>query len=287
MSQENRELTPFSERDDDLIVAELEGRYIEEFVYSFQQAGKTVTGLSWKGVQEAAREMGGIQVPMEKMKITETDTQVSVLVEAFDSNRDSSRLGFASQPKEMSVKGVLVPDPFCYQKAISKAQRNAMIQLIPQLAIKAWIEKRLSKSDVPPLPGNGNKKASKPASPPEPSPENLPPFWIETPDGEKFRKHVHALRGEISAFCLDIRAHTQDDTKTDAGKERVERYVERLYREIFGLFEVEGSKDPALNERKALGIIDRLCGKRDEFAAQLQALTETVPDTSGDDDLPF
>ena len=176
------ELSPYVERDEALIIADLEDRYIEEFVYSFQQGGKTVTGLSWKGVQEAAREMGGIQVPMEKVKIDETETHVHVIVEAIDSNRDASRLGSASQPKQMTVKGKQVDDPFAYQKAISKAQRNAMMQLIPQTVIKAWVEQRLEtvSSSAP----RDRRRQQKPDQNGSSSDKNATQAWTGTAEGQ-------------------------------------------------------------------------------------------------------
>jgi len=43
-------------RDDEQILAELQGRFLDEYVYEISQDGHQVTGLSWIGTKEASRD---------------------------------------------------------------------------------------------------------------------------------------------------------------------------------------------------------------------------------------
>jgi len=67
-------------RDEGQIVAVLEGRYLEEFVYEFELGGRKVTGLSWIGIQEASREYGGIECKL--LEERSTDLHIIVTIEA-------------------------------------------------------------------------------------------------------------------------------------------------------------------------------------------------------------
>ena len=125
-------------RDEEQILAELEGKYLEEFVYQFPQRGKMVTGLSWAGIKEIAYRMGNITVELER--IEENEAQYVVVVKANDKERGNSRLGGVTQSKILKHKdGTEEPDSFAFPKAISKAQRNAMRALMPEEMLKVWI----------------------------------------------------------------------------------------------------------------------------------------------------
>jgi len=142
-------------RDEEQIVADLEGRYLEEFVYEFCRRHKwpervrprectctdLVVGISWFGIQEASRAYGRIQVPIEKAKIKETAEEVEVMVEAVDTQTNSSRIGVSAQAKNMTTRQGVFRDAFALQKALSKAQRNAIKQLLPQTMLKEWIQR--------------------------------------------------------------------------------------------------------------------------------------------------
>src|SRR3989338_7220426 len=129
-------------KDDQQILAELQGRFLDEYVYEFPQDGKTVTGLSWIGTKEASREYGGIQVPLEKLKIiAEDDKSVTVAVESFDVYTGTSRIGLKRQQKHLRLRdGRVLENPFYFEQAVSKAQRNAINAVIPYTFVKAWIQ---------------------------------------------------------------------------------------------------------------------------------------------------
>ena len=172
MIQDERDIyTVMEMRDEEQIVATLQGRVSEEFLYEFCRRHKwqngvrppecackdLVVGISWFGIQEASRVYGGIQVPVEKAKARETPDEVEFMVEAIDSQTNSSRIGISSQPKNMTTRQGVFRDAFATQKALSKAQRNAIKQLLPQTMLKEWIQKYRNG-------GNGKAQAPVPAA---------------------------------------------------------------------------------------------------------------------------
>lgn len=165
--QEEQVYELFERRDEEQIVATLQGRVTEEFLYEFCRRHKwhngvrppecackdLVVGISWFGIQEASRVYGGIQVPVEKAKARDTAEEVEFMVEAIDTQTNSSRIGVASQGKMMTTRQGVLRDAFAVQKALSKAQRNAIKQLLPQTMLKEWIQKHRN---------GGNGKAQAP-----------------------------------------------------------------------------------------------------------------------------
>ena len=144
-------------RDEEQIIASLQGNYLDTFVYSMQnKAGKTIEALSWVGIQEAARAYGGIQCSIDKMKVEETKEQFTVDIEAFDSRTNSSAIGSSSQKKNMITMKGIIKDEFARQKAVSKAQRNAKKQLLPQKLLLEWINKYRDEKK-----GTGEKDSNK------------------------------------------------------------------------------------------------------------------------------
>lgn len=130
--------------DERQIQAEIEGRALGSMLYSYKQGGETVTGLSWKGVQEAIRAMntrglGRIKVTsrppvFEEITVKADGEQrkaVRCTVYAEDEIHGSGRWGTATQTREMKAKGEWVDDTFADAKALSKAQRNAMEGMLP------------------------------------------------------------------------------------------------------------------------------------------------------------
>ncbi|KKN65034.1 hypothetical protein LCGC14_0485910 [marine sediment metagenome] len=148
-------------RDEAQIVEALEGRYIEEFVYEFQSGGQKVVGLSWMGIQEASREYGGIECPIDKMRIEHSESHVTVTIEAKDIKTGSVRIGRSKQALRMKLRsGKFMDDEFADQKAISKAQRNAIRQLLPQTLLKQWIERHRDGSGGGKPPKAADKKGA-------------------------------------------------------------------------------------------------------------------------------
>ncbi len=116
--------------DDQAIVELMTGQTIQDYVYSFKQGGRVVEGLTLAGINEAANRRGGIQV--EEMEYEERDNSWLATVKAVDTITGSSRWGAYEQPKMNGSR----PDPFAFTKAVHKAQRNAIKQLLPVPVIR-------------------------------------------------------------------------------------------------------------------------------------------------------
>ena len=148
MSDDKKELQPANEfsimdrADEQQILDELQGHYLTEFVYSFRAGNKDVIGLSWAGVKELAYRYGGIQI--ESCTIEEKTDFWLVTCKALDIVKKNSRFGVATQSKTMKRKdGSVEIDDFALQKASSKAQRNAIRALMPEIAVKGYIDQFL------------------------------------------------------------------------------------------------------------------------------------------------
>lgn len=116
--------------DDQAIVELMTGQAIQDYVYSFNSGGRVVEGLTLAGINEAANRRGGIQV--EEMNYEELEHSWIATVKAVDTITGSSRWGAYEQPK---MNGGRV-DPFAFTKAVHKAQRNAVKQLLPVPVIR-------------------------------------------------------------------------------------------------------------------------------------------------------
>ncbi len=133
------------ERDEGQILAELAGETVEEFIYEtdvwdpkLRQKVRKVK-LSWVGTREAARAKGNIIA--NEVVVTDLDDVIRIVAKYTDISRNFSVFGGCHQPRKMKVndyddKGKVIgshleDDPFCFQKGLSKAQRNAMTSCIP------------------------------------------------------------------------------------------------------------------------------------------------------------
>ena len=134
--------------DDQAIVELMTGQTIQDYVYSFKQGGRTVEGLTLAGINEAANRRGGIQV--EEVNYEERDNSWIATAKAVDTITGSSRFGAYEQPKMSGSR----PDPFAFTKAIHKAQRNAIKQLIPVPVIREVLNFYLKRKA-----GSGNSAA--------------------------------------------------------------------------------------------------------------------------------
>jgi len=153
MSKEIEKQDDFREmelRDEQQILAEIKGAYLQEFVYDFTVGSRKVTGLSWAGVKEIAYRMGGVRV--DDLDIQDKGEYWIVTAKAVDVTRNASRFGVSTQSKTMKLRsGESMPDDFAVQKAVSKAQRNAIRALIPEVFVKTCLEQFLAeKKGVPP-----------------------------------------------------------------------------------------------------------------------------------------
>ena len=150
MLQNIREI---EQRDENQILAELAGETISEYIYETdvwdwvtQPGGKRKkqkirkVKLSWVGTRETARAKGNI-VASDPV-VTDLDDAIRIVVKFTDLANNFSVFGGCHQPKKMKVNdydqesGVMTgshyeDDLFCFQKGLSKAQRNGLTACIP------------------------------------------------------------------------------------------------------------------------------------------------------------
>ena len=134
-------------KDEEQILAEMRGDFeseiLKQLFYSFEQAGRRVVGLSYKGVKQMAIRQGHIEV--KELELKESEKAWVAVCKARDKARDLEVYGASIQLKEMVLRdGSKVLDPFAMTKVVSKAQRNAMRGLISEVlvmeAYKRWLE---------------------------------------------------------------------------------------------------------------------------------------------------
>lgn len=136
------EQTPYSlmeRKDEEQILQEIKGNVIEEFVYSFPQGNRTITGLSYSGIKHIALQRGNIHC-CEPILQENGSCWISK-VKAIDVQRNLEMWGVSMQPKFMELRnGSKIKDDFCIQKCVSKAERNALRKLMPEKIIIEMIK---------------------------------------------------------------------------------------------------------------------------------------------------
>jgi len=136
--------------DESAILQELEGGVVREYVYRFRlSSGQPVDGLSWPGQKAVARELQrrGLLGPiaMRLVKCEDTGAELVAIVEAKDTQSGASYLGAKAQAKrQRSREGKETEDKDALSKVISKAQRNALRNFLPEQLVLAAINKFLA-----------------------------------------------------------------------------------------------------------------------------------------------
>ena len=145
--QPQDKFTLMERKDEDQIMQELEGRVLNEYVYKFRSDGREVTGLSWAGIKRIAQKMGNITTKIVSIDGTKEDEpSYRVIVEAVDLTKHLTMVGVSEQSKVVTTKtGLKYKDNFALQKAMSKAQRNALRNLMPEPIIAEMIKEWQSK----------------------------------------------------------------------------------------------------------------------------------------------
>jgi len=135
--------TIMERKDEDQILTEMKGNVMQEFVYSFKQNNRDITGLSYAGVKQIALEMGNIHV--NEPQLSEMNGSYICKVKAVDVARNLEMWGVSCQAKQMKTRYGNQTDDFAVQKAVSKAERNALRKLMPEKLIvemiKEWKQK--------------------------------------------------------------------------------------------------------------------------------------------------
>jgi len=150
---EQDQFTEMERRDEEQILAEIQGKVIDEMFYEFKMGGRTVTGISFVGTKEIARRYGKIET--EFVTLQDLGDQWMSVFKATDKQTGTTLTG-SSTILKIRVKrdGTEEPNTFAIQTVNSKAQRNAIRAVIPETyileMIKAW--KNRNKGTIKPEP---------------------------------------------------------------------------------------------------------------------------------------
>lgn len=126
--------------DEQQIVEMLRGRAIDKLFHEIPVKDRqgvivgTTPVLSWAGVKYLTLQLGHITI--DEVKLKEKEDKYVAIAWARDKSRDVRVMGAAEQSKTMRLKDQSrVPDEFALAKAVSKAQRNALRNLLPETLI--------------------------------------------------------------------------------------------------------------------------------------------------------
>jgi hypothetical protein len=137
--KEQNEYEMMDALDERQIVAELKGDIIEQYFYEFQQGGRLVVGISWSGIKYVARKMSeqGHPISVEDVKFNPTEKGYLAIATAMDLATKEKRWGASEASRMVTLRsGDEKENPFALQVAMSKAQRNAIRNFIPEVAIQ-------------------------------------------------------------------------------------------------------------------------------------------------------
>ena len=150
--------------DDTAILAQIMGHAVDisDYVYSFQQSGKLVEGLSLIGVNEAANRKGSIKV--KNMLFEDRPHSWLAFATAIDTSTKEIHYGAFEQPKQ--TKGGKT-DVFAFTKAVHKAQRNAIRQHLSEELVREIINLYRMQKEILPLPREEEAKTDDEDKPPK------------------------------------------------------------------------------------------------------------------------
>ena len=137
--------------DDEVFLSELMGEAIDAWFYEFTVQGKTIVGVSAQGAHEFARiraEQGyPIRFPGDAVRLEEVtengELGMRATVIARDGRTHQEGIGLAFYPHyETRKNGSRSFDKMAGRKALSVAERNAILRLIPESSILAVLKER-------------------------------------------------------------------------------------------------------------------------------------------------
>lgn len=141
-----KQIAEIEQKDEAQVLAELAGELIEEMIYNVEVYDRRrkqpvqKVRLSWAGTKEVARSRGNIV--LSEPVVTDLDATIRIMVKATDLTRNFTVFGGCQQPRKMKVNDVdkktgeitghhFEDDAYCFQKGLSKCQRNALSLCIP------------------------------------------------------------------------------------------------------------------------------------------------------------
>ncbi len=173
-----KQIAEVEQKNEAQVLAELAGELISEMIYTVKvydrRSKKSIekARLSWAGTKEVARSRGNIV--LSDPVVTDLDKAIRIMVKATDLTRNFTVFGGCQQPRKMKVNdvddktGVITghhyeDDPYCFQKGLSKCQRNALTLCIPADYSAKCIGRFLKASGTKALPQGAKVKRSSPA----------------------------------------------------------------------------------------------------------------------------
>ena len=172
-----KQIAEIEKRDESQVLAELAGELIEDMIYTVEtydrRQKKTIrrAKLSWAGTKEVARSRGNII--LAEPVVTDLDTTIRIMVKATDLTRNFTVFGGCQQPRKMKVNdtnkdtGEIIghhfeDDAYCFQKGLSKCQRNALTLCIPADYTAKCIDRFLKATGKTNLIAQGARKTKVP-----------------------------------------------------------------------------------------------------------------------------
>jgi len=144
ISTDEQAFVEMARLDEEQIVAELEGRILDKYVFEIQRKDKIEHCLTYAGIKTIIQKMGGVSITDVLLDETPTTYRAKAIV--VDKKRDIQVIGVAEQSKFMITKNGREDDTFALQKCVSKAIRNAYRLIIPEFIateiIKEWIKQK-------------------------------------------------------------------------------------------------------------------------------------------------
>jgi len=134
----------FERLDEDAIRQELAGVWAKDLVYQFTDKGRTVTGLSIRGVEEAARFMvrHGYNIAVDKATMTEeNDKEFRAACQVTFTTQKGTKMTTWGYSRQSKIYDGGRPNEFAYIQALSKAQRNALRTVIPEKLMAELIDR--------------------------------------------------------------------------------------------------------------------------------------------------
>ncbi len=144
--------------DEEQILESMIGDYKGDFAYEFPMGSgaeqKTVRGLSWRGYMELVTTRGGYV--FGKPEVEDAGDHWRAYAEVTDMIQNVTVWAGTHQPKSRRINNRdggqgyrTVPDDYSFEKAISKAQRNAAKNIIPHSVQVHALERVLGGKALP------------------------------------------------------------------------------------------------------------------------------------------
>lgn len=222
-------------RDLDAIDAECRGLDLVQALAHYwidEDTGETTHALSKGGIEEAGRKAGGVDCPIAGLRVEKDDEGGLWHAEQEGTSRESGLHRTGSASAKIMTKWDK-PDRFGRRKAVSLAQRNAILALLTTRQKAEMTQEAIDLGSIeqidPPWKkksedGGGRRRASRPAPRRAPKPEE--PEAKPTPTKEEALDYYHGILGDLIA---DARGEVSKETRRDLIRAVTRRATDKRY----------------------------------------------------------